>query len=79
MARSISEIAREIRATWTNVNFAAKPYLGAMFSLDKITDNYDHDSAPRVISYFLSNAKAWRGPEARRIKAELNEMLRSGR
>jgi hypothetical protein len=34
------------------------------------------DSASSVVMYFLSNATTWRGPDARRIKAELNGMLR---
>lgn len=73
--RSISDIAREIRSDWSKqgkgVNYAAKPYLEAMFNLDKITDKYMHDSGKSVVLYFLANAQTWKGETAKRIKAEL--------
>jgi len=73
--RSLSEISREISASWKNVYFGAVPYLNAMRELDTIDDTYIFDSAESVVRYFLSNAKTWRGDDARRIKKELNEML----
>lgn len=76
-ARPIHEIAREIKKTWQGVNFGAVPRLNAMLSLDKITDNYEQDSGASVVGYFLSNATTWRGDDARRIKAELNAMLKA--
>jgi len=75
--RSIRTIAREISEDWKNVNYAAKPYLDAMFSIDKITDNYYQDSAISVVSYFLANASSWRGEKAKEIKAELKSMIKS--
>ena len=77
--RAINEIAREIRSTWKNVYFGAVPYLDAMFSLEKITDKYIDDSGVSVVLYFLSNATTWRGEDARRIKAELNAILKQAR
>ena len=74
--QSISTIAREISREWKNVNYAAKPYLDTMISLDKITDKYYSDSASSVVAYFLSNAGAWRGPKAKEIKLELNRMIK---
>ena len=74
--RSLSEIAREIRKDWAPVNFAAKPYLEAMGSLNQITDAYHYDSGRSVVLYFLSNASSWRGDVARRIKAELKGMAK---
>ncbi len=75
-SRSISTIAMEIRGDWgVKVNYAAKPYLDAMLSLDKITDNYYMDSAKSIVMYFLSNASSWRGDVAKRIKAELKAMI----
>lgn len=73
-ARPLSEIAREIRGSWKNVYFGAKPYLDAMSSLNSINDNYYCDSAESVVIYFLANANSWRGEDARRIKAELKKM-----
>ena len=74
--RPISTIAREIAQDWAKVNFAAKPYLEAMFRLNGIDDMYWNDPARSIIAYFLSNARSWRGPVAKRIKAELKGMLK---
>jgi hypothetical protein len=81
-ARPLSEIAREVRQNWkkeisgTDVNYAAKPYLDAMSTIDKITEPYGCDSGKSIVAYFLSNASSWRGPKAKEIKAELNKMLK---
>ena len=72
--RSISTIAREIRADWNNPYFGAVPYLSAMQSLDSITDNYYEDSGKSVVLYFLANASTWKGEKARAIKAELKKL-----
>lgn len=69
--RSIYEIAKEIRRDWKNVNYAARPYLDAMSSLVSLDSHYGADSAQSVVAYFLANAQTWRGPVAKRIKAEL--------
>ena len=73
--RSLSQIAREIRRDWSNVNFGAKPYLDAMSSLDSVDDNYGYDSGKSIVLYFLSNAGTWKGDTAKRIKAELKKMV----
>lgn len=75
MARPLHEIAREIRKTWTKISPYVEPYLEAMQSLNSINDNYYFDSGKSIVLYFLSNANTWRGEDARRIKAELKEML----
>ena len=72
--RPVYEIAREIKADWKKVNYAAVPYLNAMESLDSINDNYMYDSGKSVVRYFLGNAGSWRGQKAREIKAELRKM-----
>lgn len=72
--RPIYEIAQDIRKDWKQVNYAAKPYLEAMESLDKITDVYGSDPAKSIIAYFLSNARSWSGPKAKEIKAELKKL-----
>ena len=74
--RPISEIAREIARDWKNVNYAAKPYLSAMYSLNSMKDDYGMDSAEMIVAYFLSNATTWRGKTAKRIKAELKQRLK---
>jgi hypothetical protein len=79
--RSLATIAAEIEDDWSKqgrgVNYAARPYLDAMYSLNKITDNYDLDTGSSVVAYFLSNATSWKGEKAKAIKKELNAMLKA--
>jgi hypothetical protein len=74
--RPLSVIAREIKADWAKVNYAAVPYLQAMQSLNSINDAYGMDSAKSTVLYFLNNAGTWRGETAKRIKAELKAMAK---
>ena len=74
MKRPISTIARDIEGSWAKVNYAARPYLDAMKDLNSINDMYYADTARYVVTYFLSNARAFTGPEARRLKAELKSL-----
>jgi hypothetical protein len=76
MPRAIFEIAREIGNTWPQMNYAAKPYYEAMLYLNTIQDEYFADSAKSIVNYFLSNASTWRGDNARRIKAELKDLVK---
>lgn len=69
--RPLSVIALEIRRLWAKPYFGAVPYLDAMRSLDSCRDNYGADSGKSIVLYFLANAATWRGPDAKRIKAEL--------
>jgi hypothetical protein len=76
--RPLYVIAREIRRDWgSKLNYAARPYLDAMQSLDTIGETYYQDSAASVVRYFLSNATTWKGDVARRVKAELKAMLKT--
>lgn len=74
--RTISDIAYDIRREWKNVNYAAKPYLEAMTSLETIYDTYIHDSAKGIVLRFLGNAGSFRGERAKALKAELKELLK---
>lgn len=73
--RSLSVIARDICKDWQTVNYAAKPYLCAMQTMGDIRESYGYDSGVSVVLYFLSNASAWRGETAKRIKSELKAMV----
>lgn len=79
--RPLHVIADDIRRTWRNksgapcVNYAAVPYLDAMRQLGSISESYGYDPADHIVRYFLSNARSWRGEDARRIKAELKALL----
>jgi len=74
--RPLYAIAQEISKDWKPVNYGAKPYLEAMETLNKITDPYMADSGTSIVAYFLANAATWRGEVARRVKKELNTMLK---
>lgn len=74
--RSLAAIAAEIKADWENVYFGAVPYLDAMRSLYTIDDRYGEDSAASIVSYFLANAQTWRGEVAKKVKLELNLMVK---
>ena len=54
-----------------------KPYQEAMRALDTIDERYGAESAYSIVLYFLTNTISWRGPDAKRIKAELNALLKS--
>lgn len=71
------EYAKIIKNDWVNVSPYAQPYLDAMGELTSITDIFYHDSAKSVVAYFLSNASGWRGVVARRVKKELNALLKT--
>ena len=74
--RPLYEIANEIKKDWRPVHNDAKDYLNAMQTLDSIKDNYICDSGYSIVAYFLNNARTWTGDTARRIKKELNAMLK---
>jgi len=74
--RPLYEIASEIRKDWKPVSNYARPYLDAMSCLDKISDNYGMDNAKMIVNYFLSNARQWQGEVAKRVKKELNVMVK---
>ena len=50
-----------------------------MQSLKSINDKYGMDNGTSIVAYFLANASQWRGDVAKKIKAELNSMLKKNR
>lgn len=74
--RPLHDIADEIYEDWHGtMYYGAVPYVEAMRECNEITDEYGFDTAKSVVLYFLANAQTWRGPTARRVKAELKAML----
>ncbi len=73
--RPLYEIAAEITADWKPVWFGAVPYVEAMGCLTSLDQMYGMESGRIIVSYFLSNAKLWRGDTAKRIKRELRAIL----
>ena len=75
--RSLHEIAVEIKKDWgAKLSPYAKPWVDAMICLESISDMYGCDTGKSVVAYFLCNASAWRGEVARRVKKELNAMIK---
>ena len=73
--RSISAIASDIRSDWgIKVNYAAKPYLQAMLSINEHCPNYGNDSGESIVRYFLCNASSYRGEKAKALKSELKTL-----
>lgn len=74
--RPIYKIASDISREWgSKTNYAAKPYLEAMFDLNTINDNYGLDSGKSIVLYFLSNASTFRGEKAKALKTELKAIV----
>lgn len=77
--RPLYEYAQDIRSDYADqgksVYYAAAPYVDAMRYLDQIDDMYGWERADTLVITLLGNLKTWRGPEARRVKAELREIL----
>lgn len=78
--RSLSSIAAEIKRDWSKakggIYFGAVPYLDAMSTMESIDDKYGYDSGESIVVYFLGNARTWKGETAKRVKAELNAMVK---
>jgi hypothetical protein len=73
--RLLSDIAKEILKEWKSPYFGAVPYIYAMREMETLNSTHGEDSAKSIINYFLANAQMWRGDVARRVKAELKDML----
>lgn len=66
--RSLQEIARHIKKAWP------RPYFAALRELDSADEMFYHDTGHSIIRGFLANAQTFRGPEARRLKEELQHL-----
>jgi hypothetical protein len=77
--RPLNVIAREIKATWSQIGNGvspyAKPYLDAMMELDSVDQAYYAEDGRTQVMYFISNARSFRGADAKRLKAELKALL----
>lgn len=79
--RPLYEIAEEIEREVSGKPFwvYADAYVTPMKSLENLSDMYGLDSAEYIVNYALANLGGWRGEVARRVKAELNAMLKEHR
>lgn len=69
--RPVYKIAEEILNDWKAPNFAARPYLAAMLTINNELEQYGQDTAKSIILYFLSNSITYRGNKAKELKKEL--------
>jgi hypothetical protein len=82
--KTISEIAYFVSRDWSKRSPLHEVYLSALRGVHcvNIRDNqnnhymYGSDSAQSVVLYFLCNASAYRGDNAKMVKAELKRRLR---
>jgi hypothetical protein len=76
--RTLREIAIEIERECADKQwyYYAEAYVTPMKSLESLSERYYEDSAESIVMYALANLTSWRGDTARRIKAELNGMLK---
>jgi len=75
MARPLHEIADGVVLNWAEPYFDAVRYIHAMRRIEKITDRYGMDDGEGAVRCFPVNARTWRDEAAKRVKAELKEML----
>lgn len=73
--RTLREIFDEVFQDWKNINPYAKEYADALHTLESPNDRYLFERGRDIIPYFLANTNGWRGEVAKRIKAELRQML----
>ena len=73
--RPIYQISEEIQRDWAKPYFGAVPFIEALHAVQSVHDRYGAESVEGLIRYFLANAGTWRGDVARRVKAELKEIL----
>jgi hypothetical protein len=74
--RPLYQIASEIRKDWKPMYRPAGAHLEAWDGATSMDEMYGCDSVRSEVAYFLANAQTWRGETARRIKKELNAMLK---
>lgn len=54
----------------------AWPYAVALSQLHDLKDEYGYDDGVGIALRLLFNLSSWRGDDARRLKAELNKMIK---
>lgn len=75
IAGEIIKTMRSERPDWQQRYYSAVPYIKALTQLETVDQDYGFESADMIIRYLLGNLQTWRGETARRIKAELKEII----
>lgn len=55
----------------------AVPYIDALSCLSEPNENYGYDNGYGLIAYLVGNLGSYRGETAKRLKKELNDILKS--
>ena len=75
--RSLETIANEIQKDWKTMPEYARAHFRAFQFATDMSEMYGLDSVKWEVAYFLGSAQTWKGDTARRIKKELNAMLKA--
>lgn len=73
----LRSLAIFVRQAWVNPYFGARPYIEALCWLDG-NGMYGCDDWRMLTLYFLSNARTWKGEEARLVKEEMKRRVKVG-
>lgn len=74
---SLESLAFEILKDWEDIPKSAFQYVNAMTQIQNIDDEYGLDDGRKIVAYFLTSARTWKGDVARKIKKELKDRLNS--
>ena len=85
MSRPLNRVAAEIDVAFKDIKrnqnptpgyvTHCRPYIDAMLSMKSFRDFYGIDTGDDIGKRFLANAQSWRGDTARRLKAEIKQLL----
>jgi hypothetical protein len=70
---ALRDLQRNTRQSWIS---PLRPYVNAMLEMNSFDDWYGIDRGVDVGLRFLSNAAPWRGEQARRIKSEIQQLIK---
>lgn len=76
--RTFATIAKEIKRVWSKPYFGAVPYLDALAQVNSTDKDayYLFEKVGDIVPYLLANMSTFRGEDAKRLKAELKEMIK---
>lgn len=75
---TLGEIVALIYDDWRDMSVYARPYVDAMSQIDNINDPYgNYENGIGIVTYFLLNAKMWKGNVARIVKKHLNDLIKN--
>jgi len=73
--KTLQEYVAEIRAEWPNVNKDAAIYLDDMTKFESV----NCEEAVTAVALFIQYARTWVGPQALKVKKDLNQLVKDYR